>query len=93
MKNFTKKAGLRFWVQSLMVLLVVGLFVAACGGSKDPFNLNANSCTSGYTYCSGSGKCCKDGYPYHCNAGSAAGSCYQNVPTKPPCDTYDYCSG
>lgn len=94
MKMFIKKSGFKVGVQLFMALLVVGIFFAACGGSNDPLNAVTNhGCSSNYTYCSGSGKCCPNGYPYHCNAGSASGTCYSSNPTNPPCTTYDYCSG
>ena len=93
MSNLTKKSGFRIGVQIFMVVLVAGMFFVACG-SDDPLNTLVNSgCNTGYTYCSGSGKCCPDGYPYHCNSGSASGSCYSSIPNNPPCATYDYCSG
>jgi hypothetical protein len=90
MKIFMRKSGFRVSVQIFMVLLVVSMFFAACG-SDDP--LNALGCPDNTTYCSGSGKCCQNGYPYHCNSGSASGTCYSDLPTNPPCTTYDYCSG
>lgn len=93
MSNLAKKSGFRIGVQIFMVLLVVGMFLAACG-EDDPLNTVVNhGCPDNYTYCSGSDKCCQNGYPYHCNSGSAAGTCYSSTPTNPPCTTYDYCSG
>ena len=91
MRRIIGKVSFVFWIQSALALLVVGLFIVSCG-SNDPTGVT-NYCDSGYTYCRDSGKCCKDGYPYHCNSGDAAGTCYQSRPTNPPCSTYDYCSG
>ena len=92
MSRMIRRSGFRLWAHVFMVLLVVGLFMAACGNGGGGGGSTA-ACSDGYTYCSGSGKCCKNGYPYHCNTGSAAGSCYQSKPTNPPCTYYDYCSG
>lgn len=94
MEIFIKKSGFRFWVHAFMVLLVLGLFVAACGGN-DP--LNTASCQSGYTYCSNSGKCCKNGYPYHCDsAGTSSdntGKCRSTTWTTDLCGSQDKCTG
>ncbi|HUI93390.1 MAG TPA: hypothetical protein VLX68_14175 [Chitinivibrionales bacterium] len=84
------KSAIRFWVRALAVAPVLSLFVIAWLSCVNPL---APVCSSGNTYCSGSQKCCPNGYPYHCNAGSASGKCYQSIPTNPPCTTYDYCSG
>jgi hypothetical protein len=98
MSNFIGKTGFRLGVQIFMVLLVVGMFLAACGGSNDPFNsLTNGGCSSGYTYCSSSGKCCPNGYPYHCDsAGSSydnTGKCSSSSWTTVYCGSQDYCSG
>jgi hypothetical protein len=91
MANSTCKSALRFCIRALLALPVLGLFLVACIGGVNP--LAAASCSSGYTACSSSQKCCPNGYPYHCNTGSASGKCYQSVPTNPPCTYYDYCGG
>ena len=91
MAHLNKKSVFRYFVRALVVLPILGLFTIAVIGCVNP--LGAAGCGSGYTYCSGSSKCCPNGYPYHCNSGSATGKCYQSIPTKPPCSTYDYCSG
>ena len=56
MSILTKKAGFRVGVQIFMVLLVVGMFLAACGSDDPITGLTNGGCSSGYTYCSGSGK-------------------------------------
>lgn len=59
-----KTSRFRFVVQISMVVVVLGLFMAACGqDSDDPFYYSA--CGSGVT-CHNSGKCCPSSYPYYC---------------------------
>lgn len=90
MAHLNKKSVFRLCVRALVVVPVLTLFTIAVIGCVNPL---AAGCGAGYTYCSGSSKCCPDGYPYHCNSGSATGKCYQSLPTNPPCATYDYCKG
>jgi hypothetical protein len=92
MATFIRKTGFRVGVQVFMVLLVVGIFLAACG-SDNPFSL----CSSGYTYCSSSGKCCPSDKPFHCDsAGSSAdysGQCRSVTWTTDLCGSQDKCTG
>jgi hypothetical protein len=90
MANFLRKSGFRVGVQIFMVLLVVGMFLAACGGKDDPLSgLGNHGCPDNYTYCSGSDKCCPNGSPYHC---SATGTCRTSTATS--CSGgYDTCTG
>ncbi len=94
MAGFMKKSSFKFWVHALLVLMVFGLFVVACGGSStNPFA----SCDSGYTYCSNSGKCCPNGYPFHCDsAGTSSdntGKCRATSWTTDLCGSQDKCTG
>lgn len=61
----------RFLVQASLLLLVLGLFVMACGkDSSNPFY----SCSSGYSLCGSTGKCCQTNY-WYCTEGAAQGQC------------------
>lgn len=93
MTNFIQKGGFRVAVQVFMLLLVVGIFLAACGGDDPTSPLYVNPCSTGSTYCSGSGMCCPNGFPYHCNSGGNSGTCYDTIPAAATCPTYDICSG
>lgn len=92
MSYLKSRSAIKLYVRALVALPVLGLFAIACISCTNPL-AGVTGCNSGYTYCSGSSKCCPNGYPYHCNSGSASGKCYQSLPTNPPCTTYDYCSG
>lgn len=51
-------------IQILAVLVVCGLFLAACG-ADDPALL-FDVCGTGGLYCPNSGQCCPNGYEYYC---------------------------
>ena len=92
MNSIIRKTGFRVGVQIFMVLLVVGMFLAACGGNNP-----LAGCTSGYTYCSTSGKCCPNGYPWHCDSAGTTydntGKCSASQWTTVYCGTQDECKG
>lgn len=64
MRHVSKKSSLKTVLQVLVVLLVGGLFIAACG-SDDPANLFFDICGTDL-YCPTSTYCCPAGYPYYC---------------------------
>jgi hypothetical protein len=92
MDSFIKKSGFRFWVHAFMVLLVLGLFVVACGGSNTN-TTTTYSCRSGYVLCNcthSQGVCCPSNAHYYaesnCGSGYSAGSCYSSVPNCTYCN-------
>lgn len=66
MSKSIKKTSSRFWVQAFMVMLVLGLFIAACGNDKNS-PLYYNACSSGYIKCANTGKCCPETARYYCS--------------------------
>jgi hypothetical protein len=82
MSNLAKKSGFRIGVQIFMVLLVLGIFVAACGTDADPFAGITKHCTdSAYPYyCSNNDYCC--GSQYSC---VGASGCYASIPNTTTC--------
>lgn len=90
-----KKIKLHLLLQSLLALLVVGLFVVSCG-SDDPTGL-LNSCGSDGAYCRNAGVCCPTNYPYYCSdkvdESQSKTGCYQSNCGSSCCDAQmEYCS-
>jgi hypothetical protein len=82
MLNLTKKSGFRIGVQIFMVLLVLGIFVAACGTDADPLAGVYKHCTDSAFpyYCSNNDYCC--GTQYSC---VGVRGCYSSPPSVSTC--------
>jgi hypothetical protein len=85
MSNLRKKSVFGIGVQIFMVLLVLGLLVAACGSEDDPFAGIYKNCTdSAYPYyCSNDDTCCPT--QYHCVGTS---KCFSSIPDVATCQSY-----
>lgn len=60
MRTMFRESGFAVRIQVLLVVLVVGFFVAACEDGP------LSTCGKGGAYCHNSGLCCPDTSPYYC---------------------------
>ena len=73
MRSLLKRLGLKFWINSMLVVFGFGILMLACGLD--------NHCSEGKLYCSDNNECCDASYPYYCEAGTYKGKCATTLST------------